>query len=197
MWKYIEQLQLQIRAVCSSVYVDIQSVQDDEEEEQPNYSSLTSDNQGQRGGTSRGWGGGSRGRGYNNNDKHPSGRGVTQFKDSEGINQYQQGQDGKILLNERGHLSCNYCGISSHTRSSCRNRLRDLENGIKRNFHPNRGQMSSNNQIRKANQTKQSVDQWNNCSTTPPTPQAPKTAMAQSVYGTSIYYVSRFSGFFD
>ena len=142
----------------SSVYVVVQSVQDDEEEEQPNYSSSTSDNQGHRGGNSRGRGGGLRGRGYNNNGKNPSGRGVAQFKDSEGINQYQQGQDGKMLLNERGHPCCNYCGISRHTRSICRHRLRDVENGIKRNFHPNRGKMSSNNQLRKANQTTESAD---------------------------------------
>ena len=68
------------------------------------------------------------------------------------------------MTNHRGHPLCNYCGIPSHQRSACRLRLRDVENGIKRNTHPARGSLPSGNQIRRDAQAKivNAADQWGN-----------------------------------
>ena len=48
--------------------------------------------------------------------------------------------------NSRSHLRCNYCGIPSHPRSACRQRLRDLANGIIRNNHPTKETVPPDNQ---------------------------------------------------
>ena len=59
---------------------------------------------------------------------------------------------------------CYYCGIPSHQRSECRLRLRELDNGIKRPFHPSRGNLPSGNQLRKeaGNQLSNAADQYGN-----------------------------------
>ena len=59
---------------------------------------------------------------------------------------------------------CYYCGIPSHQRTECRLRLRDVDNGIKRPFHPARGNLPSGNQLRKEAQLQISnaADQWGN-----------------------------------
>ena len=166
----------------SSLFVNIRTAQDNEEEEPQEYASSASEPQNQRNGASRGRGGRSRGRGSGNNNRTPGPRSsLLQSKDSECYNQYQQGQDGKLLLNEKGQPRCYYCGIPYHTRSDCRNRLKDVENGIKRPSHLNRGNMSSNDryQARKASQARPNAEQWGNGPTPPRTPQAPQTAMAQ------------------
>jgi hypothetical protein len=100
-----------------------------------------------------------------------------QSKDTEGYNQYQQGQDGKILLNERGHPRCNYCGIPSHRRDTCRIKQKDVLEGIKRPHHPNRGNLQSNKQQRRSTLAKDSDPStpWANrvtASTHPPPQQA-------------------------
>jgi hypothetical protein len=69
-------------------------VQEDEEQEQDEYSQYSSslkDNQ--RNGATRGRGG-ARGRGATGRNPNQT-RGITQSKDAEGYNQYQQGQDGR------------------------------------------------------------------------------------------------------
>ena len=69
-------------------------VQEEEEQEQDNqYSSSSTDNQDQRNGATRGRGG-ARGRGATGRNPNQT-RGITQSKDAEGYNQYQQGQDGR------------------------------------------------------------------------------------------------------
>jgi hypothetical protein len=68
---------------------------------------------------------------------------------------------------------CYYCGIPSHQRVECRLRLRDVDNGIKRHFHPARGNLPSGNQLRKEAQMQVSnaADQWGNPWTGLPAPQ--------------------------
>ena len=69
-------------------------------------------------------------------------------KDTQGINNYQT-NDGKPVVNPKGHVLCNYCGITSHPRAKCTTRIRDEANGIRRDIHPNRGLIPSSNQLRK------------------------------------------------
>ena len=89
-----------------------------------------------------GRGGGARGgKTPNNNGKNPPKNSgpmgaKKQSKDAEGIYNFLQSSDGKVSLNHRGHPMCYYCGIPSHQRTECRLRLRDVDNGIKRPFHP-------------------------------------------------------------
>ena len=78
-----------------------------------------------------------------------SDKNTKQSRDSEGINNYRRSGDGNLMSNSRGELLCNYCGIPSHPRSACKHRIRDYKNGIKRNNHPARGSIPSNNQVRK------------------------------------------------
>ena len=118
----------------------------------------------------RGRGGGARGGKMSNNTgknppENPGPMGtIKQTKDAEGIYNFQQSNDGKVILNHRGHPLCYYCGIPSHQRSACRLRLRDVDNGIKRPFHPARGNLPSGNQLRKEAQIQISnaADQWGN-----------------------------------
>ena len=75
-------------------------------------------------------------------------------KDDQGINNYQLTDDGKPVIGTTGHILCNYCGVPSHPRTRCTTRIRDEENGIRREIHPNRGLIPSGNQVRKDTQTK-------------------------------------------
>ena len=43
------------------------------------------------------------------------------------------------MTNHKGHPLCNYCGIPSHPRATCKIKIRDVENGVKRDTHPARG----------------------------------------------------------
>ena len=153
----------------SSLHADTEDFQTEEEEIPQELSSAASGDQSQRGGAYRGRGGGARGRGQNPGNRHTS-IPTRQSKDSDGINNYQQSGDGKLIYNTRGHLLCNYCGIPSHPRSACRHRIRDAENGLKRTSHPARGTMASNNQFRREAQAKSvaAADQWNPRAPTPP-----------------------------
>ena len=58
------------------------------------------------------------------------------------------------MTNKKGHPLCNYCGVPSHQRAACRLRIKDVENGIKRNTHAARGTLPSGNQIRRDAKTK-------------------------------------------
>ena len=165
---------VEAKHTASSFFHGAPIIQDDEEQEQDEYnqhSSSLTDNQ--RNGATRGPGG-ARGRGATGKNPNQT-RGITQSKDTEGYNQYQQGQDGKILLNEKGHPRCNYCGIPSHRRDACRIKQKDVQDGIKRAFHPSRGQLQSNNQQRRSTLAKDSSEPWANrgtASANPPTPQS-------------------------
>jgi hypothetical protein len=167
---------VEAKHTASSFFHGAPVVQDEEEQEQDNYNpQLSSVTDSQRTGATRGRGG-ARGRGTQNKNPNQT-RGITQSKDTEGYNQYQQGQDGKILLNERGHPRCNYCGIPSHRRDTCRIKQKDVLEGIKRPHHPNRGNLQSNNQQRRSTLAKDSDPStpWANrvtASTNPPPQQA-------------------------
>ena len=130
--------------------MDAETPGDDEEEEVQEQTSSTSGDRGSRGNSNRGRGGGARGgRTPNNTGKTPPKNQAPvgskkQTKDAEGIYNFLQSSDGKVALNHRGHPMCYYCGIPSHQRSECRIRLKDLDNGIKRPFHPARGNLPIN-----------------------------------------------------
>ena len=70
-------------------------------------------------------------------------------KDAQGINNYQLTDDGKPIIGTKGYVLCNYCGVPSHPRATCTTRIRDEENGIRREIHPNRGLIPSGNQARR------------------------------------------------
>ena len=76
-----------------------------------------------------------------------------QSKDSEGYFNYHQGQNGKLLLSERGHPRCNYCSIPSHKREVCRFRLA----GIRRAHHPDSGNLQSRRQQK---QPTSAIEPW-------------------------------------
>ena len=173
---------VEAKHTTASLFHGAPALRDEEEQEQddcnPQSSSVTDS---QRAGATRGRGG-TRGRGLQNRNPNQP-RGVTQSKDAEGHNQYQQGQDGKILLNERGHPRCNYCGIPSHRRDTCRTRHKDVLEGIKRPHHPNRGNLQSNNQQRRSTLSKDPDPStpWANRvnASTHPLPQQALSPMAQ------------------
>ena len=152
------------------MYMETKTAQDDEEEDVQELSSSTSGEPGPKGGPYRGPGGGARGgRTLTNTGKnHPKDPmpvgSIKQSRDADGINNYQQTDNGKLITNHRGHPLCNYCGIPSHQRSTCRIRLRDVENCIKRNTHPARDNLTSGNQIRREAQTNMAnaADEWGN-----------------------------------
>jgi hypothetical protein len=93
---------VEAKHTASSFFHGHPIVQEEEDQEQDNqHSSSATDNQDQRNGATRGRGG-ARGRGATSRNPNQP-RGVVQSKDADGFNQYHQGNDGKILLNERGH----------------------------------------------------------------------------------------------
>jgi hypothetical protein len=155
----------------SSMVMDSEIAEDEEDEEAQEHTSATSGDRG-RGNPNRGRGGGARGGKIPNNlGRAPpknSGPGGTkkqsQSKDAENIYNFMPAKDGTMLLNHRGHPMCYYCGIPSHQRFECRLRLRDVDNGIKRHFHPARGNLPSGNQLRKEAlmQVSNAADQWGN-----------------------------------
>ena len=153
---------------ASSIFMEAETPEDDEDVQE--QVSSTSGDRGSRGNPNRGRGGGARGgKTPNNNGKNPPKNSgpmgaKKQSKDAEGIYNFLQSSDGKVSLNHRGHPMCYYCGIPSHQRTECRLRLRDMDNGIKRPFHPARGNLPSGNQLRKEAQLQISnaADQWGN-----------------------------------
>ena len=88
--------------------------------------------------------------GYSDND---TAYGHFDSKDVQGIHNYQLTDDGKPIVNPRGHTLCNYCGVPSHPQAMCTTRIRDEVNGIIRDIHPNRGFIPSGNQIRRKART--------------------------------------------
>ena len=142
-------------------------------------SSSTSTKRKPKDAATRGRGGGNRGgRTPNNNDRntsidHRQTGTPKQSKDADGINNYDQSSDGKLTLDHKGRPLCNYCGIANHLRSNCRARLRDVENGMIRQSHPNKGKFNSGNRGRQDPQQKiaNTADQWGDPWGTQPSPQ--------------------------
>ena len=64
---------------------------------------------------------------------------LEQSRDAFGFNNYDQSDEGRLTRGHKGGLVCNYCGITNHPSSACRTRLRDLEKGIIRQQHPDKG----------------------------------------------------------
>ena len=64
-------------------------------------------------------------------------------RDSEGIHNYQQTDDGKPMINLRGLTLCNYCVVPSHPQATCKTKIRNVENGVVRDTHPARGTIPS------------------------------------------------------
>ena len=77
-----------------------------------------------------------------------------QSKDAFGLNNYDQSNDGKLTRGYKGNPVCNYCGIANHPSSACRVRLRDLEKGIIRQYHPDKGNFGSHHRWRQDPQSK-------------------------------------------
>ena len=141
-------------------------------------SSSTSTKRKPKDAATRGRGGGNRGgRTPNNNDRntsidHRQTGTPKQSKDADGINNYDQSSDGKVTLDHKGRPLCNYCGIANHLRTDCRARLWDVENGLIRRFHPNKGKLNSGNRGRQDPQQKiaNTADQWGDPWGTQPSP---------------------------
>ena len=151
-------------------------------------SSSTSTKRKPKDAATRGRGGGNRGgRTPNNNDRntpidHRQTVTPKQSKDADGINNYDQSSDGKLTLDHKGRPLCNYCGIANHPRTNCRARLRDVENGMIRQSHPNKGKFNSGNRGRQDPQPKMAnaADQWGDPWGTQPTPQGAQGAQWQT-----------------
>ena len=62
-----------------------------------------------------------------------------QSKDAFGFNNYDQSDEGRLTRGYKGCLVCNYCGIANHPSSACRTRQKDLDRGVCRQHHPNKG----------------------------------------------------------
>ena len=69
---------------------------------------------------------------------------LIQTTDHQGINNFNQTPNGRLTTTSLGFPECNYCKLPSHSRQKCTFRLRDLENGIDRHQHPNKGFLTKN-----------------------------------------------------
>ena len=156
----------------ASLYFDNKMPQDEEDDDGMELSSSTSAKRKPKDASTRGRGGGNRGgRTPNNNDRQTGP--PKQSKDADGINNYDQSSDGKLTLDHKGKPLCNYCGISNHSRTACRARLRDVDNGVIRQTHPNKGKFGLGNRGRQDLQQKitNAADQWGDPWATQQTPQ--------------------------
>ena len=74
-----------------------------------------------------------------------------QTYDSKGCADFHENSEGVVLTSPSGHPYCSYCRITSHKRSNCRIRSKDLSQNIDRLYHPAKGIIQSNNQRRRCN----------------------------------------------
>ena len=103
-----------------------------------------------RGASGRGGRGAGRGASRGGRNNTTGGRGHQQSRDPDGgFHNYCQNANGELQLSPQGHPQCNYCGIPSHKREHCTIKMADRKKGLNRAVHPDRGTMSSNNQIKK------------------------------------------------
>jgi hypothetical protein len=82
-----------------------------------------------------------------NHTVHPrkglrSHKGFKRQHDANGVSNFQLDHNDQIVRTSSGHPRCNYCLIASHTRVSCKFRQHDLNGGIDRTVHPQRGLLS-------------------------------------------------------
>ena len=74
-----------------------------------------------------------------------------QTYDSKGCADFHENSEGVVLTSPSGHPYCSYCRITSHKRSTCRIRSKDLSQNIDRLYHPAKGIIKSNNEKRRCN----------------------------------------------
>ena len=66
----------------------------------------------------------------------------TRRHDSKGVSNFHLDQNDQIIRTYAGHPRCNYCFVASHPRTRCKFRKQDLQNGIDRAVHPEKGLLS-------------------------------------------------------
>ena len=62
--------------------------------------------------------------------------------DSKGVSNFHLDQNDQIVRTYANHPRCNYCFVASHPRTGCKFRKQDLQNGIDRAVHPEKGLLS-------------------------------------------------------
>ena len=65
--------------------------------------------------------------------------------DAKGVSNFHLDDNDEIVRTSAGHPRCNYCFIASHPRMGCKFRQHDLNNGIDRAIHPEKGLLSYKN----------------------------------------------------
>lgn len=65
--------------------------------------------------------------------------------DAKGVSNFHLDDNDQIVRTNAGHPRCNYCFIASHPRVGCKFRQHDLNNGIDRAIHPEKGLLSYKN----------------------------------------------------
>ena len=76
-------------------------------------------------------------------------RKLTEQTDDSGMPKYWSSPDGKLMVSPSKLPLCHYCGVPSHGRGTCKNRLDDEDAGRFYKIHPNRGKILSNNEATK------------------------------------------------
>ena len=66
----------------------------------------------------------------------------TRRHDTKGMSNFHLDQNDQIVGTYAGHPRCNYCFVASHPRTRCKFRKQDLQNGIDRAVHPEKGLLS-------------------------------------------------------
>jgi len=65
--------------------------------------------------------------------------------DAKGVSNFHLDDNDQIVRTSAGHPRCNYCFVASHPRVGCKFRQHDLNNGIDRAIHPEKGLLSYKN----------------------------------------------------
>ena len=64
---------------------------------------------------------------------------LAQMKDPQGINNFHQDSNGKLITTDLGSPQCNCCKLPNHARQRCAFRLKDLDYNIDRQVRPRKG----------------------------------------------------------
>ena len=81
-----------------------------------------------------------------------------QTYDNKGRADFHENSEGVVLTSPSGHPYCSYCRITSHPRSTCQIRSKDLSQNIDRLYHPAKGVIKSNNERRRCNKDEPPVE---------------------------------------
>ena len=65
--------------------------------------------------------------------------------DAKGVSNFHLDQHDQIVRTHDNHPRCNYCFVASHPRTRCKFRKQDLQDGIDRAVHPEKGLLSYKN----------------------------------------------------